>query len=267
MIVTAEAQQVLDQLERDLQCVIRRPGSSVWLTVQLRDDRTELHDRFAWLFDQPPTGSLKPSGAISLDAWGEHGGTPGRLGVARFGLGGAWLRLVVLGSDGRPQAVAYEIQRRFAGSGSPAAPRYCLMRPAMPATLATGVDLAGTWSETLAQPEATDLLAAGVVDFGIWLGRRPNAAGEDLARVFPRSDADVDEYSAIGAPASDSSDHNPDFADVLVRLLTPEGERLVQGLETGAGRAIPASDAEWWAVVTAHSLVFTRRVEFKSDRW
>jgi hypothetical protein len=135
----------------------------------------------------------------------------------------------------------------------------------MPTTLATGVDLAGDWAEKLASPAATDLLATGVVDFGLWLGALGGPAEGGLRRVYPRSGSDVVPYGANGLAGSDYADRNPDYADVMVRLLTPEGERLVQEMEVGAGRTRSAGDAEWWAVVTAHSMVFARRLEFKSE--
>ncbi|HEY4300381.1 MAG TPA: prepilin-type N-terminal cleavage/methylation domain-containing protein [Candidatus Didemnitutus sp.] len=264
-MLVVEANQLLDLLECDLQCVLRSRNATTWLTAQMCDDPDELRDRFGWNIDHPAIGRMKPPGVISLDAWSAVGPPAGRLTGARFGLGGCWLRFVALGSDGRPQAVAYGIGRRIIGGGLSGKPRYCLMRTAVPATLATGVDLAGGWAEELASPAATDLLATGVVDFGLWLGTLGDSSGSGLRRVYPRSGADLVPYGANGLTGSDYADRNPGYADVMVRLLTPEGERLLQEMEVGAGRLSAADDAEWWAMVMAHSMVFMRRVEFKSE--
>ena len=59
----------------------------------------------------------------------------------------------------------------------------------------------------------------------------------------------------------------PDVVDVMVRILTDEGARLIAAFE--ANPAIPASTAlptgvnaqqYWWQVALAHSQVFTRRI-------
>ena len=58
------------------------------------------------------------------------------------------------------------------------------------------------------------------------------------------------------------------MADVMVRILTEEGARIIGGMERGSGTLLRptayATDGEWWwAVVEANSRVVVRRIEIK----
>ncbi|MDI1319067.1 MAG: hypothetical protein PSW75_02595, partial [bacterium] len=75
-------------------------------------------------------------------------------------------------------------------------------------------------------------------------------------------------HAATDATASGDPNRFPEVADVLVRVLTEEGARLLEAMEKSNGAITRplayASDAEWWwGVVEANSRVFVRRVEIK----
>jgi hypothetical protein len=44
----------------------------------------------------------------------------------------------------------------------------------------------------------------------------------------------------------------------MVRILTPEGVRLIQAIEQGT------LQADWWETALRNSQVYTRRIEIKS---
>jgi hypothetical protein len=159
--------------------------------------------------------------------------------------------------------------------------RYTLFRAAVSAstTFATGNDVTASGygsssaspsiarsAPTLTNPSSTDALATNVVDFGLWLHvGEPGAAG--LRRIFPADDSDVT-HAARDAGSAAEPNRFPDAADVLVRILTETGATLLAEMESGRETMVRppqySSDADWWwAIVEAHSRVYTRRVEVK----
>jgi hypothetical protein len=76
----------------------------------------------------------------------------------------------------------------------------------------------------------------------------------------------VDTYSGYGG-GSQLPNGIPVAAEIMVRILTPEGARQIQAFENNLIVRPPgvASDAEyWWQIVNQNSQVFTRRVEIRS---
>lgn len=134
------------------------------------------------------------------------------------------------------------------------------------------------------RPTAFRVLATNVIDFGVKLYGRSGTAEVELFPV--RRDAVGDPTSGIPSvpftfavssrnaadPVSitgiGSIDYGfPTAAEVMVRILTPEGVRLISALESGnLPRPPEASDAaaHWWLIALQHSDVFTRRVEFRA---
>lgn len=164
---------------------------------------------------------------------------------------------------------------------NPAEVRYALFRSAVsPAnTFASGNDVLGAnygshsessptarASATLMNPHTSgDTLITHAVDFGVWLYRRESTG--ELRRIFPEDANDLWHAARVGGGAVDGLRY-PDVADVMVRILTEEGARLINVMEDTPGLVVRpatfATDAEWWwAVVESHSHVFVRRIEFK----
>jgi hypothetical protein len=119
---------------------------------------------------------------------------------------------------------------------------------------------------TLTNPNTTgDTLATNVVDFGIWLYVRDSSGA--LRRIYPADNSDL-AHPATDAVFLGDPSRFPEVADVMMRVLSDEGARLLDSMERGSGvvarPANYANDAEWWwAVVETNSRVFTRRIEIK----
>lgn len=281
----AQAKLVLDLLERDLQAAVFRPDGGTWLAVDVSNNPASLTTH-GWLL--PPT-LRKPATAESqrLVPVSVAGATP-QIVDTRFGLSGAWLRLIstnVESGGSLPVAVSYQLARRpLSGSivaSTQAAVRYTLFRAAVSTgnTFASGPDVtvaaygsssvtpaAARSAATLTNPNSTDALATNAVDFGVWLYVRDPGSG-GLRRIFPADDSDIT-HAARNTGSALDADRFPAAADVMVRILTEHGANLLAEMESGAGRftrpPVYATDAEWWwAEVEAHSRVYTRRVEVK----
>ena len=246
---SAQAKLVLDLVERDLQAAIFREGSNTWLAVEVLNSPGSL-TAHGWLV----AGSLiKPAGPASQRLVpGAAAGSGPSLGDARFGLAGAWLRLVttnVESGGSLPVAVAYQIARRplsgTINAANPAAIRYSLFRSAVSAesSLAVGSDVtvpgygstsvnpAGPRSPaTLTNPNGSDALATNVVDFAVWLQVRDSSG--DLRRIFPADNNDATHYARDGSAAADAT-RFPDVVDVMVRILSEEGAAMIADMEGG----------------------------------
>lgn len=124
------------------------------------------------------------------------------------------------------------------------------------------------------RPTADQLIGVDVIDFGIKLYER-NAAG-NLVEVFPGATPPASAPFTYAATSSTSKTLTgsgtitrgfPVEAEVLVRILTPEGARLIAAFEAGNIVRSPdfANDDDfWWDLATKHSKVYTRRVELKA---
>jgi prepilin-type N-terminal cleavage/methylation domain-containing protein len=276
-----EAMLVLDQLERDLQAACGQDNGRTWLAADIAHSSAAL-GRHGWLI----SGRMKPAGGASQNVLpAANGSAQPAIAEARFGLSGVWLRFLTTNVETRtatnpggslPIVVAYQICRRPVSGdvalGNPAAVRYSLFRSAVKSdeTFATGLDVAAAGyasasaaptssrrAATVMNPAKVDVMATNVVDFGVWLYRR--GVNGELVRLFPSAPADAT-HTANGQ--SDA----PAVADIMLRVLTEEGARLVAAIESGAaGLTRPAEfgndDDWWWAIVDAHSRVYVRRIE------
>jgi hypothetical protein len=128
------------------------------------------------------------------------------------------------------------------------------------------------------RPRSDYLIASDVIDFGVKLYGRDTANAE--VELFPvqRNAAGNPTVAvpttapfsfAVSSPAPASPAPNitgigsitygyPTAADVMVRILTPEGVRLIQAIEQGT------LQADWWETALRNSQVYTRRIEIKS---
>jgi type II secretory pathway pseudopilin PulG len=298
----AQARLVLDQLALDLQSALYRDDGRVWLAAAVLD-----HPDNSGLWQpasrQKPAGS--PGGSLSLDTadladarYGQAGCSlcffTSSRGADDGSPAGGTADMV-----SAPMAVSYQIIRHRVGR-NPAGidEKYLLyravVRPARAGsrlgTLETGFNLDPADSTSgyacpdstndgtqvgdpfsMKHPDNTDnVLAENVVDFGVRLYRR--AAGGGLQRLFPADGNDLEHLAREPASVPDGAGCFPEAIDVMVRVLTDEGARLIAMLESSPGRLgmRPAqyhNDAEWWwGLAGANSRVFTRRIVLPA-RW
>jgi Tfp pilus assembly protein PilW len=280
---TAQAKLALDFLERDLQAgIFRRDAATTWLAVTVTNSSSGLTNQ-GWQI----ATRMKPATAESLQLLpNPANGRNATIAQARFGLSGAWLRLLATNvetSGSFPVAVSYKIARRpvsgtNVSTSNLAEVRYSLFRSAVATdtTFATGNDVltgyasssdtapASRSAASLTNPNTTnDTLLSNVVDFGVWLYVRDSSGA--LRRIFPADAADLTHTARDPGGAPDANRY-PQVADVMVRVLSDDGARQIAAVEQGVVSRPSGyvSDAEWWwAVVEANSSVFVRRVEMK----
>ena len=278
-----EAKLALDLITRDLQGALFAESGGVWLAVDVISNPAILSTH-GWQI----TGTIKPPGTESVNLLPpDEAGIPAAITQARFGLSGAWLRFATTNVETKsagnpagsaPVVVSYQIARRplsgAVSTGNPAAVRYTFFRSAVAndSTLIAGFDLrssafgsatvsfpAARAPRSITNPSSGEAIASNVVDFAVWLYRR-DASGV-LQRIFPATEADFSHVSLMAAEF-------PDVADVMLRVLTDEGARMVEAIESGSGGLVrPPAMSEsqwWWSVVTAHSQVYSRRIDLKA---
>lgn len=122
----------------------------------------------------------------------------------------------------------------------------------------------------------SSVIADNVIDFGVRAYVRDPTQASGLRLVFPAANPTGTASNAANArlrarlPANtvtDSTNYNfvmPEVVDVMVRILTDEGARLLGTFEqANSPLTLPAgvnAQQYWWQLATAHSQVFTRRV-------
>jgi hypothetical protein len=257
----SQARQVLDQIEQDLQGALYRDDGNTWLAATVQP---ESGVSGAWV------GSTKPVAASLNPAAAD-------LAAARFGAAGVWLRFFTAVGHGdasapelsAPAAVSYQIIHRApTPAGSEA--RYLLYRSAVTpaATFAAGFDLGSArynpGSESigaagsLVTPGVLQVMAEDVIDFGVRFHgyeADPVSGLVQLRRIFAVDSTDL-EYRANASPGT--RHQLPVTADVMLRVLTPEGARQIAALE--AGRIT----GDWWKIATANSRVMTRHIHLQA---
>lgn len=131
------------------------------------------------------------------------------------------------------------------------------------------------------RPPRTYIIANDVVDFGIRLFVVQNADGYE-EEVFPRnhdrwsnsphapnSSADFP-YTFLATNNTNATYGNrgnqftitgiPVAVEIMVRILTPQGAKLLAAYEEGAS----IETNSWWDIVEKHSNVYTRRISLKT---
>ncbi|MEO7600044.1 MAG: hypothetical protein ABIV50_13995, partial [Opitutus sp.] len=280
-----EAKLALDHVERDFQSLVFRPTGGTWMAVDVTNAASGLSTH-GWRV----TGTIKPATAESLLLIPpEVNGVEPKIGDARFGLSGVWWRFIAsnietkgsgIPGGSQPVAMSYQIARRPVSgpisATNPADVRYTLFRSTVAAdvTFSVGFDVTASGfgssssassgarsARSLTNPNIADALASNVVDFGVWLYARNS--GGTLQRLFPASPSDVSHT------ATQRSEF-PDVADIMIRVLTPEGADLVAAMEAGSGAfsgPTGLTAAEWWwSVVQSHSRVYVRRVAWRGGQ-
>lgn len=281
----AQAKLALDMLERDLQAACYRKDGigTIWLAIDVINNSGILPTH-GW----QTAAFMKPSTVESQRLVPDTtSGLAPNIADARFGLTGVWLRFIgsnVDSSGSVPVAISYQVARRAVsgsyGATNPADIRYSLFRAAVDSAraftaghsvTASAYDNAtpgygsSTFPSAVTSPAGADVLATNVVDFGVWLYVRDSSGA--LSPIYPADNADLS-HTATDAATPGDPNRYPEVADVMMRILTDEGARILDAMENSNGAmarpAAYATDAEWWwAVVVANSRVFTRRIEMK----
>lgn len=293
----AQARYVLDQLTLDLQSAWYRDDGNAWLAATIP---ANANNTGFWNTTGTTGSAIKPAnGAGSLRNIATL-----NLADARFGIAGTWLRFFTTKrgsnptpgsvaltnmSTSAPVAVAYQIVRRATTATTANQDRrYLLHRvevtPA--ATLAAGYDLLSTasYAPTQNSPAATmgsareiryptigSVIAENVIDLGVRMyvhAPNQNTGILELTQVFPASNSDLTHVARLPARTPDAnggfSESFPEVIDVMVRVLTDEGARLLAGYEASPQRvqAPPGRSPQdyWWELATSNSQVFTRRI-------
>jgi hypothetical protein len=290
--ISAEAQArfVLDRLTLDLQGALFRDDGNVWFAASVPANTASSG---LWDTRGASSGLLKPAAAAGTAL--TYNSAAG-IASDTFGPAGTWLRFFTTNrgrnvdrdSLSAPVAVGWQIIRR-AGSNNPNSTdrRYFLhraeVRPAQsgarPGTLEAGFDItAAAYAGANATAENTGLagdprsvrapqdlgavVGENVIDFGVRCYVRDRASGA-LQPVFPVS-SETTHLASTPPGLGAATNQFPEVVDVLVRILSDEGGRVIADLEAGRiGTAPPngvTAAAWWWQLALAHSQVFTRRV-------
>ena len=122
----------------------------------------------------------------------------------------------------------------------------------------------------------SSVIADNVIDFGVRAYVRDPSQASGLRLIFPAGNETGTPSNSANArlraqlPATtvtDSTNYNfvmPEVVDVMVRILTDEGARLIGTFEqANSPLLLPAgvnAQQYWWQLATAHSQVFTRRM-------
>jgi prepilin-type N-terminal cleavage/methylation domain-containing protein len=204
-------------------------------------------------------------------------------------------------NKGEVRAIAYQIVRYGLTGADTSRPRYQLFRSDVSAenTFAAGFNLhpvdgnynANTASnlrganiiknpisqETLGESPTSFSLASNIVDFGLraYIYQKNSLGKRYLKQLFPMTENmnHEDEFLASTHPGyrSNPSDASfnafPEVVDVMIRVLTSEGESAVSALEEGL-TPIPEGYDEgeyWWKLAEENSDVYTRRIKIFSS--
>lgn len=200
-----------------------------------------------------------------------------------------------------PRAVSYQIVRRQRNSGPFS---YVFFRSEVrpydgaDSTFAVGYDLYGSNNYTdfasendesdealrIRKPRLESLIGEGVVDFGVRIfvnhttglveafpvDRRIDNSDNSIRRAFA-STVTANKFPAYTTASGNNTPGQtsygyPAVVEVMLRILTPEGVRIIQSYEDDPGRFGGAfSDAKWWELAEANSRVFTERITILSN--
>lgn len=286
----AQARFVLDQVTLDLQSALFRDDGATWLAATIP---TNTSNTGLWNNTGTVSTGIKPAN----NQGSLQGIAVGDLSNARFGIAGTWLRFFTVkrGSNAAvatasaPVAVSYQIVRRAISGNETRTPvdrRYLLHRTEVRATnastarvgtLETGFDITAAAYAPIRTPNPqvgdpgeiryptiNSVIGENVIDFGVRCYVRDASTATGLRLVFPATNSTLN-YLAKSSPAvTTATDPFPEVVDVLVRVLTDEGARVLAGYENSpqsvtAPQGVTAQ-AYWWQLAIANSQVFTRRV-------
>lgn len=258
-----QASLFLDQITADLESIVLENNADPMLSIEIFPNAPPGR---GWAVPQKPVaGSLFVPDPAELPRIDRH----------RFGQGGAEIRFFTAAPDvlegggtGTVRAVGYSMSYRgILGPGTTPV-QYMLFRAEVPApvTFENGYNLAsytgptldapggGTVDNPLIVPDLDDILVPNVVDLGFRVWARDGDGNQTL--LFPEDSSDLQYALAVSTVPPNQY---PLAIEVMVRVLTSEGERLLRAIEDPT---IPetATAEEWWAIVEEHSRVFSRLV-------
>lgn len=254
----SQAGFVLDQLTTELESAVFRNTGDVMLAATIRDDA---QTGYAWAESGKPVGD-----SLNIPAVADPTEVLSPIGDLRFGVGGVWLRFLTSAPtlsgdpDGGVRAVGYQLQLDGVTSTGKAPFQYMLYRSELSArdTFTRGYDLISDYSDAteLLTPDENQIIAGNVVDFGVrFYGT--NASRERVLLFPPKEDGTLAPYYASGTGA----DKYPRSVEVMMRVLTPEGVRLIDAKRELGNTAIPM---DWWDIVIQNSSVFSRVINIPS---
>lgn len=285
-----QASLVLDQMAIEIESLVLRNSEDVMLAAEVRTSaQTEPPSAMDWSeSEKPEADSLRintVSDPFEYDDDINGNGVP-PIETQRFGQGGVWLRYLTAGPSLNPdpdeptggvRAVGYSIGFEGVTNAATAPRQYMLYRAEIPAeaTFQAGYDLdpdTGNYTtsqvgdegeaNTLIQPTESEIIASNVVDFGVRFYRISEAAATKGQRelVYPLGDSTA-ELEYLGA--SIDGEEYPDVVEVMIRVLTPEGERLLAALRNPNVNL--GSEVTWWSIVEQHSQVYSRVINIPSS--
>jgi len=260
-----QASLFLDQVTADLESIVLENNADTMLTIEI--------------FPNAPAGRgwVTPRKPVAGSLFVPNPAERPRIDRHRFGQGGAEIRFFTAAPDvlggggtGAVRAVNYTMSYRGVVGPGTTPVQYMLFRSEVPAdiTFENGYNLSDYTGSTLDDPDGgqvdnplvvpdlDDILVPNVVDLGFRVWARDVNGNQAL--LFPEDNSDLQYSLAISnVPAN----QYPLAIEVMVRVLTSEGERLLRAVEDPT---IPetATDEEWWGIVEEHSRVFSRLVRF-----
>ena len=290
-----QARTVLNQLSQDLQSLVMRQDSNVWLAATVLPD--------GWTSNGSDwSGTAKPTSATSLSLASAATSPLPDLNTYRFGQSGVWLRFLTVRPDSNtagdlttlsaPRAVSYQIVRSKVGTTGTTYVYQFFRSEARPGPIAAGTNstfnagydlfmAAGTPSYNtpdnssgnvgnILKPATSQLLGNNVIDFGVrvWTAdpsanvpKFPTGAASNAGFAVTTADG-VTVTPAKVSPLNDGGTLTygfPVVIEVMVRILTEEGAKQIANLESGK------ITGDWWTIALANSQVYTRRIDVKSQ--
>lgn len=256
----SQASLFFEQITADLESAVFRNTSDVMMAVDIRNS-----------FPSGESGEKPTGGESTQMAPGTYPNALNDIEDMRFGGGGAWFRFFTTSPDifvddsdpneirGAVRAVAYQIDYRpvTGVSGASGVPRqFMLFRSEVGPedTFEHGYEITdGFFDNALDAPDIEDVIVPNVVDFGVRVLTR-NADG-NLEVVFPSTN---DDFEYLGVGRGDPDQPYPHAIEVMIRVLTPEGERLIRAIDD------EVITDDWWEVAEQHSVVFSRLIRIPS---
>ena len=253
----SQAGLVLDSLAAELESLVIRNSDEVMLAATIRTSPSEMKWGQSGKPDDVEVESVTAANRFNrLEPIEDQ----------RFGKGGVWLRFIssapsmAKDSDAGVRAIGYNLALNGV-TNAPSAPlQYMLYRVEVPAqeTFDNGYDLSDSNNPTvglLASPDESDIIAGNVVDFGVRFFEISEEPANPRQRglLFPMGSGDL-EYLASGT----GPEFYPEVVEIMVRILTPEGERQLEALREGN------ITGEWWDIVIQNSEVYSRVINIPS---
>ncbi len=260
----SQASLFFEQITADLESAVFRNTSDFMMAVDIEN-----------AFPRNDFSRKPPGESLRMDP-GEPPNNLNDIEDLRFGRGGAWFRFFTSSPDiffdasdpdlirGGVRAVGYRLDH-VPVTNAPDAPRqYMLFRSEVRPdwTFREGYDLADYLGATLGETgesnrlvnlDPDDVLVPNVVDFGVRVLTRD--ADGNLEVVFPEDDSDT---TYRGRAQGDPAQPYPHAIEVMLRVLTPEGERLIRAIDEGV------ITNDWWETAEQHSVVFSRLIRIPS---